>query len=60
MRPECRDWWVTVTVNGDPLRTRDYRIRARNAYNAGWLWRLLHPGSVITHIRPTTPHHDDH
>lgn len=57
-RPERSDWWITVAVNGDLTRTRDYRICARNAYNAGWLWRLLHPGQRIVHIRPTTPHHD--
>ena len=54
-RAAWRDWWVTVAVNGDPTRTRDYRIRACNAYNAGWLWRMLHPSQRIVHIRPTTP-----
>lgn len=57
MRPELSDWWVTVRL--DACRTRDFRIQARNAYAAGWLWRELQPGAEIIHIRPTTPERHD-
>lgn len=53
-----RDWWITVRL--DACRTCDYRITARNEYAAGWLWRRLHPGMEILHIRPIPPHHHEH
>ena len=40
-----------VTVRLDESRTRDHSIEARSAYNAGWLYRQLHPQARIIAIR---------
>lgn len=53
MTPE-REWFITVAIQGDPTRTQDFRIQARNAYNARWLWTTIHPTHQITQVRPTT------
>ena len=50
--PMNRPYLVTVRVDGDPLRTRDHKINAASAYNAGWLYRQLNPGGRIVAIRP--------
>lgn len=47
------DWWVTVRI--DSYRTQDYRVTARNAYAAGWLWQTLHPGREVLGVRPASP-----
>lgn len=41
-----------VTVRHDEHRTQDYAVRHRSAYEAGWLYRQLHPGARIIAIRP--------
>ncbi len=46
---ELRAFWVTVRI--DACRTRDHRITARSAWAAGWLWRTLHPGQTVIHVR---------
>jgi len=40
-----------VTVRIDACRTADRRITARSAWAAGWLWRTLHPGQTVIHVR---------
>ena len=49
-------YYVTIQVDGDPLRTRDYSIEARTAYQAGWLYKQLNPRAVIAFIRPAPDH----
>lgn len=54
------EWWVTIAVDGDPRRTQDHRLSARNEYAAGWLWRQLNPNTTVLGIRSTckTPCHE--
>ena len=42
---------VTVRVDGDPLRTRDEELPARNEWHAGWLYRQVNPGVRVTAVR---------
>ena len=44
-----KPFWVTV--EHERGRTRDHRITARSAWAAGWLWRTLHPGQTVIHVR---------
>lgn len=44
-----QDFWVTVLVERN--RSRDYRIRARSKWSAGWLLGVLQPGAIVIHIR---------
>jgi hypothetical protein len=49
MQPELRPYWVTIWL--DRRRTQDYRIEATSAWNAGWLFRQLHPGVEVLAVR---------
>jgi hypothetical protein len=49
MQRTLRPFWVTVRI--DACRTRDHRILADSTWAAGWLWRQLHPGQTVVHVR---------
>lgn len=42
---------ITISPTGDPRRTQDVALNASSAYNAGWLYRQLHPSTQIIAIR---------
>lgn len=46
---ELRSYWVTVRL--DPGRTKDFRVKARSEWSAGWLWRQLHPADAVLMVR---------
>jgi hypothetical protein len=47
--------WL-ITVRHDETRTQDFAINASSAYQAGWLYKQLHPGARIIAIRPAPGH----
>jgi hypothetical protein len=49
---ESKEIEYFVTVRVDEMRTRDYRITARNAYNARWVFLQVNPTAKVISIRP--------
>ena len=49
MQFTLQHYWVTIEIERG--RTADRRITARSAWVAGWLWRQLHPGQTVIHVR---------
>lgn len=41
-----------VTVRVDETRTRDYRVVARSAYSAQWIFKQINPTAKVISIRP--------
>jgi len=48
-----QQWIITVRI--DESRTRDYRVRARSAYHARWLFGQLNPSHRVIAIRQGAP-----
>jgi hypothetical protein len=50
MSQHLSQFWITVQTG--PGQTADQRITAPTLWSAGWLYRQLHPGSIVTMVRP--------
>jgi hypothetical protein len=44
------EWWVTLQL--DPQRTMDVRVKARSAWVAGWLARRMFQDVEVLGVRP--------
>lgn len=52
MEAKQAEYFVTVRV--DETRTKDYRVKARNAYSARWLFDIANPGANVILTRPAS------
>lgn len=50
MESRLEPYFVTIRI--DEERTRDYRVMARSAYNAQWLYHEINPQAKIVKVRP--------
>jgi hypothetical protein len=45
------NYLVAVVVGNDPRRTRDVVVPGRSVWQAGWLYRKLHPDDWVVAVR---------
>lgn len=53
---KTRPYLITICSEGDPLRTQDVEVKARNTWHARWLYHQLHPDAMLTAVRPVPDH----